>query len=149
MLAEEQAPIWFRVVFGLIGALSVYGGINHLRFLFRRRSALSGGRERKGTVQLRGKLDDHSTTALLTFTTSYGQWLLMLDPKDVEAHKVELRKGMSARATVGEDDRVYGLRLDGKDIDLQSEGTPFKGVMRIAIEKAENWVAEQEVKRPE
>ncbi len=147
MLADEQVPILFRVGFGLIGALSVYGGLNHLRFLFRRRIALSGGRERKGTVQLRGTLDDDSTTAFLTFTTSYGQWLLMLDPKDVEAHKSELREGMSARATVGEDDRVYGLRLGSKDIDLQSEGTPFKGAMRIAVEKAEGWVAEQEKKR--
>lgn len=144
---DKEAPIAFRIAFGLMGLLAIYGGLRHLRFLFKRRSALSGGRERKGTLQLRGKLDDESSTALATFSTSYGQWVVMLDPDKIRARESEFREGISARATVGEDERVYALKIGTEDLVLQSESMAFEGNTRLAIEKAEGWVAAQEAKR--
>lgn len=144
---DEQPPLFINILFGLFGALGIYGGLRQLRFVFKRRSALSGGRERKGTLQLRGKVDDDSTTALLTFSTAYGQWLIPLDPAKVRGREEELRAGVPARATVGEDEKVYALKIGSENIVLQSESMRFDGRMRIAVEKAEGWVAAQDAKQ--
>ncbi|KLI62979.1 hypothetical protein [Aurantiacibacter marinus] len=143
----EQPPIFLRIMFGLLGTLAMYGGLHHLRFLFRRRNALAGGRDRKGTLQLRGKLDDESGTALAIFSTSYGEWVLMLDPGKIRARETEFREGVPARATVDEDDRIYALRIGSESFVLQSESIAFDGKMRLAIEKSESWMAERDKKR--
>ena len=143
----EPIPLPIRIIFGLMGVVGIYGGIRHILFVFKRRSALSGGRERNGTVTLRGPLDDDSTTAMLCFKTAYGEWLLSVEPDDVMAQKIALQESMPARATVGEDEKPYRIEIAGKPIPLQSEAIEFKGKIAINVERLERGLAERRAKQ--
>jgi len=144
---SDPIPLPFRIVFGLMAMLGIYGGIRHILFLFKRRSALSGGRERKGTVKLRGPLDDDATSALLSLKTAYGEWLLSVEPDDVMAHATALQEGMPARATVGEDEKPYSFEIAGKTIPLLSDAIVFKGMILKNVERFEGGLAERKAKQ--
>ena len=146
-LDGEQPPLFFNIVFGLFGALSIYGGLHHLRFRFRRMLARSGGRERDGTLQLREPLTEDSATAFVVFATSYGQWLLMIEPDIYRAiDRGQTGEPIRARAAMGEDDRIYDLAVGSRAIKLQSEGLPLEGRLLRQIEAAEQRFARYEAK---
>lgn len=134
---DEQPPVFFRVIFGLMGAFAVYGGLHTIRFRIKQRQAFSGGREREGTLTLRVNPGGEDPMAFAIFATSQDEWMITIDPDLFTGADGSIRESLRARAYLGEDDIVYGLKLAGKQIKLSSPGHPFTGRLRRMVEKAE------------
>lgn len=144
---EEPIPLGLRIFIFVIASIMLLVSLASVRFRIRRRIAIANGRERSGTVTLRGKLDEESGSAMLLFATAYDEWLLTASPSDLCDLEDALREGMKACVTVGENERVYALSIGGKDIPLACEGCLYQGRLRDMVEKAEKRFAEMEKRR--
>ncbi|WP_271078623.1 hypothetical protein [Aurantiacibacter sp. MUD61] len=134
---EESMPLLLRWFVGLMGAIVAFASFAHLRLRFRRHLAYSNGREKRGTVRLRGRWDSESGSTVVSFTKGKDEWVMGVDQGTITALRDAGPEGLPATAYFGEDERIYGLDVAGKRAMPLSAGVPLKGKMRERIEGAE------------
>lgn len=136
-LEDDPPPLFFNVVFGVMGAIAVLASIAHLRLRIKRRFAYANGREKRGTARLHGSLGSDAATATIVFATSFQEWVMSVDAGTLGKNREGLHEGLRATAYFGDDERIYGLDIEGKRIMPISAGVPLDREMKDRLEKIE------------
>lgn len=145
----EEMPTVLAVIVLLFGVVIAWAGFSHGLLRIRRHRAYAGGRERRGHVRLLKPLGADDDTAILIFANSHSEWLMTVDLGSLKAVKDKLDDGLSARAYLGDDDKIYGLDIGSAKALPISPGVPYEGKLRERIEWAERKKAEWAAKMAE
>lgn len=140
-LDDDPPPLAMNIILGVMGGLAILAGLAHLKLRWKRFHAYRGGIERRGMVRLERQPSSEGV-AYLTFSTSYQEWIMSVDPASIDGILDQLRDGLEGKAYLGTDDRIYGLDI-GKVKSLPiSAGVPLSRKMREKIDRVERRMRE-------
>ena len=133
----EPIPLALRIFIGAIGAILLLAAYSVMRFRMKRRAAYAGGRETRGTARLRHLPGEDDSAAHVMFANSHTEWLTSIERASLKGLEDKLQEGVKATAYLGEDDRIYGLDIDGRRTKLSGPGYAFEGKLKERIERVE------------
>ncbi len=140
-LGKDQPPLAINIFVGILGGIAVLAGFAHLRLRWKRYHAYRGGIERHGTVRLERQPSSEGL-AYLTFSTSYQEWIMSVDPASIDRLLDQLEDGLEGKAYLGTDDRIYGLDIGNVKSLPISAGVPLSRKMREKIDRVERRMRE-------
>ena len=117
-LDGEPIPLALRIFIGAIGAILLLAAYSVMRFRMKRRAAYAGGRETRGTARLRHLPGEDDSGAQVMFANNHTEWMMSIERGSLKGLEDRLQEGVKATAYLGEDDRIYGLDIEGRRTKL-------------------------------
>ena len=132
----NDMPTAISAILVIFGLLIIMAGLHHLWLRIQRRRAYAGGRDRQGEIVIEGLQGEEKDVAQIVFETKTRRWRLTVDARSLAKEQRSGGIRASARAWLGDDDRIYAIDVGdrkllpisaGKEIAMDDERTTLLG----------------------